>query len=116
MDKATGAFGPVYNFIHQGFNDVRADGLAIVIALIFAFFLMKKWGQLFVMTIGATLVHLIIMALLPLFNHGKLVMPDIMAKPYWMMALALLVGYFILILVFFFLKNNVFKMGKGGDH
>jgi hypothetical protein len=115
MDKATGAFTPIYNFIHAGFNDVRADGLAIVVALIFAFALMKRWGQLIVMTIGATIVHLILIALLPLLNHGKLIVPDFMSKPYWMMAAALLVGYFILLMVFFFLKNNVFKMGKGGD-
>jgi heme exporter protein D len=116
MDKATGAFTPIYNFIHMGFNDVRTDTLAIIIAFIFAFFLMKRWGQLIVMAIGATLVSLILNAMLPLLNHGKLMMPDVMAKPYWMGALALLVGYLILLIIFFFLKNNVFKVGKGGDH
>ncbi|HEY3813197.1 MAG TPA: hypothetical protein VGL66_08210 [Caulobacteraceae bacterium] len=119
MEKATGAGGPIFHFIHQGFDTVRTDILAIVIALIVVFALMKRWGQLIVMTIAATVIHLLIAAFaVPLIDKHPLVIPDVMAPSYWMMALSLLVGYLIMIIVLFFLKNNVFKMGKssGGGH
>jgi hypothetical protein len=103
-----------YNFVHAGFNDVRTDVLAIVIALIIVVAFMKSWGQLIFMTIGAVIVHEIILALLPLLNHGKIMVPDVMSGAFWMLAASLAVGYLILIIVLFFLKNNVFKMGKGG--
>ena len=115
MEKATGAGAPIWHFIHQGFDTVRTDILAIVIALIVVFALMKSWGQLIMMTIAATVIHLLIAAFaVPLIDHKKLAIPDVMAKEYWMMALSLLVGYLIMIIVLFFLKHNVFKMGKGG--
>jgi hypothetical protein len=98
----------------MGFNDVRSDVMAIVIALIIVIAFMKSWGQLIFMTIGAVLVHLIILTLLPLVQHGKIAMPDVMSGGFWMQAGSLAVGYLILIIVLFFLKNNVFKMGRGG--
>jgi hypothetical protein len=72
---------------------------------------MKRWGQLFVMTIMATIVHLILIALLPLLNHGKLMVPDVLSKAYLWMVAALLVGYLILLILFFAIKKYVFRMG-----
>ena len=115
MDKAMGAFTPIYEFIHHGFNDVRTNILAIVIVLVVAFALMKSWGQLLAMTILATVVHLLAIAVvLPLVSGKTPVMPDLMAKDYWMTALSLAVGYLIMLIVLFFLKKNVFKMGGSG--
>ena len=117
MDKSMGAFGPIYNFIHGGFNDVRTNILAIVIALVVAFVMMKKWGSLIPMTILATVVHLLAVALaLPLLTGKAPTMPDLMSGGYWMTALSLAVGYLIMLIVLFFLKNNVFKMGGGSKH
>ncbi|MBS0297517.1 MAG: hypothetical protein JSR45_14510 [Proteobacteria bacterium] len=101
---------PVLDFIHHGFNDVRTSVVAIIIALI-AVLMMKTWGRLIFMAIGAVIVHLAIIALLPLVQGGKFVFPDVMSQAFWMQAISLLVGYAILIVVFFFLKKNVFKMG-----
>jgi hypothetical protein len=104
-----------YDFVHAGFNDVRTSLMAIVIAVIIVIAFMKSWGQLIIMTIGATLVHLIILTLLPLANHGKIAMPDVVSGAFWMTAAALAVGYLIMLIVLFFLKNNVFKMGKSSS-
>jgi len=101
---------PVLDFIHHGFNDVRTSVVAIIIALI-AVLMMKTWGRLIFMAIGAVIVHLIILAVLPLAQGGKLAIPDVMAAGFLMQVLSLAVGYAILIIIFFFLKKNVFKMG-----
>jgi hypothetical protein len=84
--------------------------VAIIIALI-AVLMMKTWGRLIFMAIGAVIVHLIILAVLPLAQGGKLAIPDVMAPGFLMQVLSLAVGYAILIIIFFFLKKNVFKMG-----
>jgi hypothetical protein len=115
MDKSAGAFGTVYNFIHNGFNDVRLNILAVVIAIIVAFALMKKWGQLIPMLVLATVAHLIIVAfVVPLVDKKTPVMPDILGGAFWMTTASLAVGYGIMLIVLFFLKKNVFKMGGGG--
>jgi len=107
----------MFAFVREGFNDVRAMGTALFIAFVVAFFLMTKWGQLLIMTVGATIVHLLAVAFVkPLLDGGKIAMPPLMDGEYWKVAAGLAVGYLILIIVLFFLKNNVFKIGKGGGH
>ena len=108
-------FNDIFGFVQAGFNDMRTNLMAIVIAFIVAFFLMQKWGQLLLMTLGATLIHLIALAFVkPLLGDGEIAIPPLMDKGYWMTALGLYVGYLIIIIVLFFLKNNVFKIGRGG--
>jgi hypothetical protein len=112
MDMTKGAFAPIYGFIHQGFDSVRTDVMAIVIALIIVLALMKTWGQLIPMLILAVVAHLLIVAFaVPLVDHKTLAMPPLMDMGYWRMALSLAVGYLIMMIVMFFLKKNVFKMG-----
>ena len=108
-------FNDIFGFVQAGFNDMRTNLMAIVIAFIIAFFVMKSWGQLLMMTIGATLVPLLAVAFVkPLISSEKIVFPPIMEMDYWMGALGLAVGYLIMLIVLFFLKNNVFKLGRGG--
>lgn len=110
-------FNDVFAFVQAGFNDMRTNVMALVIAFIIAFFVMKKWGQLLVMTVAATLVHLLAVAFVkPLLDGGKIAMPPLMDPEYWKVAAGLAVGYLIVIIVLFFLKNNVFKIGHGGGH
>lgn len=115
MEEAGGAFGAIFGFMRDGFNDMRTNLMAIVIAFIVAFFLMKKWGQVLLMAVGAAIVHLLIVAFaIPLIEQQPPVMPPLMDSGYWLTAASLAVGYLIMIIVLFFLKNNVFKIGKGG--
>lgn len=110
-------FNDIFAFVQAGFNDMRTNVMALVIAFIVAFFVMKKWGQLIFMAVGATLVHLLAIAFVkPLLDGGKIAMPPLMDGEYWKVAAGLAVGYLIMIIVLFFLKNNVFKMGGGGSH
>jgi len=109
-------FNSIMGFVQAGFNDMRTNLMAIVIAFIISFFIMKKWGQLLFMVVGATLVHLLAVAFVkPLLDGGKIEFPPVANGDYWMGALGLAVGYLVMIIVLFFLKNNVFKLGGGGS-
>lgn len=117
MDKASGAASSIFDFVHHGFDSMRTNVMALVIAIIFAFFIMKSWGQLLMMTIGATLVHLLLLAFVaPLIDKHPLAMPPLMDTNYWITAAYIAVFYLITLIVLFFLKKNVFKMGGGGGH
>ena len=107
-------FNSIFAFVQAGFNDMRTNVMALVIAFIVAFFIMKKWGQLIFMTIGATIVHLLAVAFVkPLLDGQAPVIPPLMDGEYWKVAAGLAVGYLIIIIVLFFLKNNVFRIGHG---
>ncbi len=115
MDKATGAASSIFDFAHHGFDSMRSNGIALVIAIVFAFFIMKKWGSLLMAVIGATVVHLLIMAfVVPMIDKHPMAMPPLMDMGYWVTAGYIAVFYLISLIVLFFLKNNVFKMGGGG--
>ncbi len=115
MDSIMAFLRSAYEFVHAGFADVKSQVMALVIALLAAI-LMTSWGRLIFVAIGAAVVHVLIQAVLPLAQGGKLTIPDIMAMPFWSMFGSLAVGYLILIAIFFFLKHNVFKMGHGSHH
>ncbi len=67
--------------------------------------------------LGATLVHLVALAIIPAVSaHGRVAVPDIMATGYWRTPVGLFVGYFILISLFFLVKKLVLRGGGGGGH
>ena len=89
--------------------------MALVIALLAAI-LMTGWGRLLFMALGATVVHILIRAVMPMAQGGAFTMPDAHGRRLLERARsAPYVGYLILIAMFFFLKHNVFKMG-GRSH
>lgn len=115
MDSIMGFLTSAYEFVHAGFSDVKSQVMALVIALLAAI-LMTSWGRLIFTAIGAAIVHVLIGAVLPMAQGGALAFPDIMGLPFWKGFAGLSVGYLIIIGVFFFLKHNVFKMGRHGGH
>ncbi|HWE44522.1 MAG TPA: hypothetical protein VG407_00725 [Caulobacteraceae bacterium] len=108
------AVNTAHNFINRGFDGVRTDVIAIVIALIIVFAFMKKWGQILIMTLLSLILHLVIQAVIPLFKGGKLLIPPVTHTDFLWQAAALFIGYFFLIAILFFVKNNLLKMTKGG--
>lgn len=110
MDSIMGFLRSAYEFVHAGFADVKSQVMALVIALLAAV-LMTAWGRVIFVAIGAAVVHVLVQAVMPLAQGGKLTIPDIMAMPFWSSFGGLAVGYLILISIFFFLKHNVFKVG-----
>jgi|SRR5579871_1116185 len=94
----------VLNFFREGFAQVNAvEGL--VIALV-ATLLASAWNRVWSVALGATIVHLIANALIPVIaNHAAFRLPAIMEMSYWRTALVLFAGYLIVISVFMFIKR-----------
>ncbi len=94
----------VWDFFREGFQQVNAvEGL--VIALVAAL-VVPAWHRLWAVALGATLVNLIIDALIPVIAYHQIFkLPPLMEPGYWRFAAVLFVGYIIVIGVFFFIKR-----------
>jgi hypothetical protein len=106
----------VLDFFREGFQSVNyVQGLIIAVI---AAFMLADWGGLFAIALGATIVHLIANIIIPVVaNHAAFKLPDdLMQLVYWRHALALFVGYVIVIGVFFFIKNMVTGGSRGMRH
>ena len=112
MDNFQHLVTSVWGVFQKGFHEVNAvEGL--IIALIAAFIL-SSWRRLWAVALGATLVNLIAIVLIPVVaNHEAFKLPDVTKVEFWQNALVLYVGYLIVIAVFFFIKRNVLRMGGG---
>jgi len=84
----------------DGVNQVMGLIIAIIAAL-----LMVDWRALASTALGATLVHLIVLAVLPVLDGGEFALPALLTVGFWMTALALFLGYAIVIAIFFFIKT-----------
>ena len=104
MAQLTQFLHDVLNFFREGFSQVNAvEGL--VIALV-ATLLASAWNRVWSVAVGATIVHLIANALIPVIaNHATFRLPAIMQLPYWRTALVLFAGYLIVISVFMLIKR-----------
>ena len=111
MDSVMAFVQPAYEFVHAGFSDVRTQVAALIIAAVAAF-IMNAWGRLWSMALAAVVVHLLVEMILPVLQGGRFMIPDFIALGFWANALALYVGYVLVIAFFFFLKHNVFRMGR----
>lgn len=96
----------------EGFAHVNAV-LGIIIALI-ATYMMSEWKRIWAITLGATIVHLISEVMLPvLADHESFRLPpNLLELSYWRTAIALYLGYLVIIAVFFFVKKQI--LPKGG--
>ena len=96
---------------HQAIQDDGAQGgfdgvnqvTGLIVALIAAL-LMPSWRALWSTALGAALVHIAIGVLRPALDGGSIALPDIMTGAFWMTALALFLGYAIVISVLFLIK------------
>jgi hypothetical protein len=98
---------------HEGFNHVNAI-LGLLIA-IFAAYSMGAWKRIWAITLGAAVVYLIAEVMLPvLANNAPFRLPPLVETAYWRTAVALYLGFLIIISVFFFIKTRVLPKGGGG--
>jgi len=98
----------VLDFMRAGFNEVNAvQGLIIAVV---AALLLPNLNRLPAFTVGATLVHLIVDALLPVLARGQTFrLPDFLTLPFWREVAVLLVGYLIVIAILSMIKKVLFK-------
>ncbi len=98
------------DFARTGFATVNV-ALGLIIAVIAAF-MTTNYKQLFVITLGATLLTIVAEALLPVVaKTGDLRMPQVLNEPFWYHVGYLLVGYLVLIAVLFTLRRALLKGG-----
>jgi len=108
----------IIDFLRTGFRDGFAHVnaiLGLIIALVAAY-LLPSWKRLWAVALGATVVHLIAEVMLPvLANHETFRLPpDMLEMSYWRDAIALYLGYLVVIAIFFFIKKRVLPGGGGG--
>ena len=103
IDQIAAFIGGIFDLANAGFDGVN-QVMGLIIAVIAAL-LMGGWRALASTAVGATLVHLIVQALIPVLNGGDFALPNILSVGFWMTALALFLGYAIIIAIFFFIKS-----------
>ena len=93
--------------VREGFLHVKA-ALGLIIALVAAYVL-SSWKRLWAVALGATLAHLVAQVMIPvLANQGRFALPSNMTElSYWKTALALYLGYLLVIAIFFIVKTKV---------
>jgi hypothetical protein len=96
------------DYMQTGFYKVNAvQGL--IIAMVAAY-LLSKWGRIFVIAVGATLVHAIFDVMIPvLARSAAFRLPPLVDLEYWRYLLALYIGFLIVISVFYVLKRVVLR-------
>ncbi|HEY8947639.1 MAG TPA: hypothetical protein VIM56_02020 [Rhizomicrobium sp.] len=105
----------VLDFFRAGFAQVNAT-LGLLIALYSAWRL-ADWKQLWTVALGAVLIHIIAMILVPMIDHNApLHLPPLLDVSFWKFVIALYLGYVVAIAALFFVKTNVLKGAGGGAH
>lgn len=91
-------------YLDVGFAQVNVvQGLLIAVI---AAFMMYAWSSVFVVAAGATVVHVLVDALLPVLNNsGEFRLPPLVEGDYWRYLLALYLGYIVAISVFYVIKR-----------
>jgi hypothetical protein len=94
------------------FAQVNAT-LGLLVALYFAWRL-SEWKELWATALGAVLIHIVAMVLVPMIDHGApLRLPALLDESFWRFVIALYLGYVVVIAALFFVKSNVFKAAAG---
>ncbi|HWA00417.1 MAG TPA: hypothetical protein VG841_08900 [Caulobacterales bacterium] len=109
MDTITPYIDPVFDFLKSGFNSINNLPGALLIAVAAAI-LMQSWKQWLPVSALAVVVQVAVERLAPvLTSHASFQLPQIMEQPFWVQCASRLVGYAIVIAIFFFLKSLVLK-------
>lgn len=110
FNQIGGLISGVFALAQGGFDGVNQI-TGLLIALVAAL-LMTGWKRLWATALGATAAHIAIGVLRPVLDGGAFVLPDLLTIGFWMAALALFLGYVVVIAVFFLIKSLV----AGGSH
>ena len=91
-------------YLDAGFAQVNVvQGLLIAIV---AAFMMYRWSSVIFVAVGATVVHVLVDALLPVLNKsGEFRLPPVVDGAYWHYLLALYLGYIVAITIFYVVKR-----------
>ena len=103
----TGLFG-----LAQGGFDTINQVTGLVIAVIAAL-MMPAWSRLWATSLGAAFIFILVGLVRPMLDGGAFVMPPLLTLAFWMMVLALFLGFAVVIAVMFFIKSLFVGRGVG---
>ena len=109
MDMIIAFFQQLWELAQTGFSGVN-QVLGILIAIVGAL-MMHNWRDLWRTAAGAAVIQVIIGAVLPMLNGGQFTLPNVMSLTFWMMLLALFLGFSVVIALFFFVKSLFTRRG-----
>jgi hypothetical protein len=110
METVQTYLGEALAFLTQGYNQVNGPQ-GLIIALL-AVAIMRSWGQLLALTLGATVAYAVVEAVRPIiFEGGALKLPPVTDPAYWVTLAALYVGLMVIIAMFFAVKKVLFMRG-----
>lgn len=113
MESAISAMGGLLMGLlalaQSGFDGVN-QVVGLIIALVAAL-MMPAWRALWATAAGATVVHLIVQVLRPVMDGGAFALPPVMTPGFWITALALFLGFSVVIAVFFLIKSLIPGLG-----
>lgn len=97
-------------FLNNGYGQVNGPQ-GLLIALL-AVVIMKSWGQLLPITLGATIAYAIVEAVRPIvLEGGAIELPPVTDPNYLAKLASLYVGLLIIIAMFFAVKKVLFMRG-----
>src|SRR5690348_16653867 len=106
MAQTSHYLNEILDFFRLGFAHVNAM-LGLLIAL-FATYQMHKWQQIWASSLGATVIHVIALVLVPMIDHNApFHLPPLLDFAFWRDTAALFVGYVVAIAALFFVKANI---------
>lgn len=105
------------NVLREGFGQIN-DPKGLAIALVATLFI-RSWGQWLGAALLSTLLYIAIDHFAPLLaGQGELALPPLMEASFWTRAGVLLVGFLIVIGLFFWIKRMLMSAlgdARGGD-
>jgi hypothetical protein len=110
--NSVGSFlNPVLDYLQMGFNQVNAaQGLAIALL---AAILMRRWFQLPMVALLATIGHAVIDTAIPIVaGRSALKLPPLVEPAYWQYLAALFAGYLIIVALFYLAKRGLMGLVK----
>lgn len=103
LDQVGALLGGLFSLTQAGFDGVN-QVVGLLIAVIAAL-VMPAWNRLWATALGAALVHHVVNAVRPVLDGGEFALPPLLTLGFWMMTLALFLGYAVVIAVFFLIRT-----------
>ncbi len=108
MEAVQPYFEQALAWAREGFNQVNAvQGLIIGVV---AAFIMTQYGRIFVIALGATIIHIVADLVVPVIANGAdFALPPLLETSFWRYVAVLYLGYFIVITVFYIIKRTLLR-------
>jgi len=100
----------LWALLRNGFHDINAQLIGIIVAMIAAYFL-SKWNRVFVIAVGAVVAFLVAQVMIGVIAQGQR-----FALPDWLVddpqrLLGIYAGFLLVITIFYIIKKMMLRSG-----